>query len=195
MSRVKTNLTDEPFVQRWSRRKKQTERAEPEQTPKTIGSDQASAEPSELESATKSFEQLTDADMPALDSLDEHSDYRPFFAPNVSAELRRLALRKLFHQPVFNIRDGLCEYDDDYTQFEPLGNIVTADMKFMQELAERRERERAEALAQADGSESNRVSEAETDTVSEASTPDQQTTLGEQTDEQPTNPQQDTAKV
>ncbi|MCH7880022.1 MAG: DUF3306 domain-containing protein, partial [Proteobacteria bacterium] len=50
--------------------------------------------------------------------------------------LRNLALRKLFSAPSFNIRDGLDEYDEDYTYFEKLGDIVTADMKHQIELKE-----------------------------------------------------------
>ncbi len=38
-------------------------------------------------------------------------------------------MRKLFHSPKFNVRDGLDDYDLDYTNPEPLGNIVTAEMR------------------------------------------------------------------
>ena len=43
--------------------------------------------------------------------------------------LRKKALARLFHSPKFNIRDGLDDYDDDYTTYKPLGNIVTAEMR------------------------------------------------------------------
>lgn len=125
-------MTKEPFLQRWSRLKQQDEEVI-EESVEFESNLPAVSEPD--------FSELTDADMPALDSLDKDSDYRPFFAPKVSVELRRLALRKLFQQPVFNARDGLCEYDDDYTQFEPLGDTITADMKYLQELAEQRSAE------------------------------------------------------
>jgi predicted phage gp36 major capsid-like protein len=42
---------------------------------------------------------------------------------------------------VFNIRDGLDEYDEDYTYFEKLGDIVTCDMKHHIEMKEQKERE------------------------------------------------------
>ncbi|MEZ5594545.1 MAG: DUF3306 domain-containing protein [Gammaproteobacteria bacterium] len=100
--------------------------------------------PEHAGSTEKPFEQLDDNDMPPLDSLGEKSDYRAFFAPKVSAELRRLALRKLFHSPKFNIRDGLDDFDDDYTYFEPLGDTVTADMKHMQAVAQKRAELQAE---------------------------------------------------
>jgi len=92
---------------------------------------------------------LTDADMPDLDSLGEDSDFTGFMSPGVSDKLRNLALRKLFHAPVFNIRDGLDEYDEDYTSFEKLGDIVTCDMKHQIEVQERKLREALEAENQA----------------------------------------------
>jgi hypothetical protein len=91
---------------------------------------------------------LTDADMPALDTLDEHSDFSGFLSPGVSDSLRKLALRKLFSSAGFNIRDGLDDYDEDFTSFTPLGDIVTSDMKHRAEVAE--ERRRAAAAAQAE---------------------------------------------
>ncbi len=60
----------------------------------------------------------------------------------VSDELRNLALRKLFRAPVFNIRDGLDEYDDDFTQFEKLGDIVTSDMKHRIEMEQQKLQEK-----------------------------------------------------
>ena len=39
---------------------------------------------------------LTDADMPPIETLTEDSDYTGFMSPEVSEELRKLALRKLF---------------------------------------------------------------------------------------------------
>lgn len=90
--------------------------------------------------------------IPPIESLNENSDYSRFMAPDIGADLRRLALKKLFKAPVFGIRDGLDDYDDDFTSFEALGNIVTADMKFHQdrkELAEQTARDEEERLAQA----------------------------------------------
>ena len=76
---------------------------------------------------------LCDEDMPALDSLDEDSDYSGFLSPGVSEKLRKLALHKLFHGQSFNLCDGLDDYDEEFTSFEKLGDIVTADMRFQME--------------------------------------------------------------
>ena len=80
---------------------------------------------------------LTDADMPPLESLGEDDDYSGFMSTGVSEELRNLALRKLFRSAKFNVVDGLNDYDDDFTNFEPLGDIITSDMRHQMEVAGR----------------------------------------------------------
>ena len=86
---------------------------------------------------------LTDADMPPVEGLDFGSDFSGFLSPKVSDALRRAALRKLFHSPALNVVDGLDEYADDFTQFEPLGDLITADMKHQMVQALEREKEAA----------------------------------------------------
>lgn len=88
---------------------------------------------------------LTDADMPDIETLTEESDFSPFMSPGVSDELRKLALRKLFSASVFNERDGLDEYDDDFTTFEKLGDIVTSDMKHQMEMQQKKLQEQLDA--------------------------------------------------
>ena len=86
----------------------------------------------------------TDADMPSLDTLDAESDYTGFLSPKVSETLRRAALRKLFHSARFNIVDGLDEYAEDFTSFESLGDIVTADMRHLIDVEARKKVEALE---------------------------------------------------
>lgn len=125
----------ETFLGRWSRRK-QHARTKPEDgaavEPPVPASDVPSAEDQSPERV------LTDEDMPPLDSLDSDSDYGGFLSPGVSEKLRHAALRKLFLSPKFNFVDGLDDYADDFTVFEPLGDIITADMRHQMELAEER---------------------------------------------------------
>ncbi len=83
---------------------------------------------SDLDSAPAPI--LTDADMPDVETLNAESDFSPFLSKGVSKELRNLALKKLFFSGKFSARDGLDDYDDDFTKFEPLGDTVTSDMKF-----------------------------------------------------------------
>lgn len=87
---------------------------------------------------------LTDADMPPIESLSSDSDLSMFFSEGVSAAVKKAALRHVFMQPGYNVRDGLNDYDGDYTSFEPLGDTITSDMKWH---TARKERERLEKLA------------------------------------------------
>jgi hypothetical protein len=115
------------FLRRWSEGKTQARELEGQQGPEV-------REPlSELPAR-----ELSDADMPPLESLNEHSDYRGFFSPKVSETLRRQALRKLFHSPGFNVTDGLDIYQEDYTRFADLGEIITQDMRHRLEVEAKR---------------------------------------------------------
>ena len=139
----------ESALSRWSRRKQEAVKTPPvdEQVP-AAATDASLTVPLADEVVPEPIP-LTDADMPDIDSLAEDSDFTGFMSPGVSDELRNLALRKLFHAPVFNIRDGLDEYDEDYTSFEKLGDIVTCDMKHQIEVQERKRREALEQEDQA----------------------------------------------
>ena len=92
---------------------------------------------------------LTDAHMPPLDSLTENSDFSGFLSPGVSEELRKLAVRKLFRSAIFNDRDGLDDYDEDFRNFAALGDHITSDMKHRMELDEQRKRRAQEAETEA----------------------------------------------
>ena len=133
--------TEPDFVSRWSRLKHESNQA-PQQTEDhpAISGDAAS-----VSDKTDNRQVLTDADMPDISSLTFDSVFSDFMSPGVSEKLRKRALRKLFHSDVFNIRDGLDDYDGDYTQFEKLGDIVTSDMHHQMEMEARR---RAEQLLQ-----------------------------------------------
>lgn len=115
---------DEGFLGRWSRRKSEAAREiepTPVSPPEATGPEASDAEPEKV---------LTDEDMPPIEELGEESDYSGFLSSGVSEQLRKTALRKLFHSAKFNVCDGLDDYAEDYTKFEPLGDIVTADMKY-----------------------------------------------------------------
>jgi hypothetical protein len=152
----------ESRLSRWSRRKQQTaeetqkedvalELTEQERPENEI---QAALNEDQLQVETQE-PVLSDADMEPVETLTENSDFSKFMSPGVSDELRNLALRKMFQAPSFNIRDGLDEYDEDYTSFEKLGDIVTADMRHQMEMEAKRkleaeEKEVAEAEAMPD---------------------------------------------
>lgn len=117
------------FVSRWSRRKLDARKQDTEEKSNVV-EEQAPSVPVPPP--------LTDADMPPIEDLTPDSDYSGFLSPEVSDELRKLALRKLFQGAEFNIRDGLDDYDSDYTSFTKLGDIITADMKHQMEQEARR---------------------------------------------------------
>ena len=134
---------EEPFISRWSRLKARArEQAAPvaeagaappqaqaaEDTPPQAASQQ-SAPPQTAPPQAAPTQAAPPPELPDIDLLGEDSDYSAFLAEGVDATLRRKALRKLFHSPKFNVLDGLDDYMGDYTQFEPLGSIVTADMR------------------------------------------------------------------
>ncbi len=140
----------ESVLSRWSRRKLEADMSESADENNLVEPGIEANEavvPDAVEAESKPG--LTDADMPDIESLDENSDFSAFMSEGVSDELRNLALRKLFKAPLFNIRDGLDEYDEDYTSFEKLGDIITSDMKHQIEMKEQKLREAmAEEAAQ-----------------------------------------------
>jgi hypothetical protein len=133
----------EPFLSRWSRRKAQAREGmepgepEPEAAADTDGGnardpDNPGGRPDSENDSDNDGDPppaTEAAELPPLESLDEDSDYSAFLAADVAPDLRRQALRKLFHSPKFNLRDGLDDYDLDYSNPEPLGNVITAEMR------------------------------------------------------------------
>ena len=107
------------FYSRWSMRKQESKTAVAEKP-----DDETPATPVDAEAIPSPG----DEEMPPLEALDERSDYSGFLSPEVSDELRRLALRKLFHTADFNVCDGLDDYAEDFNGFEKLGEIITSDM-------------------------------------------------------------------
>ncbi len=135
---------EEGFLTRWSRRKTLSRQGEelPEPEAGTDGEDPQAAltvqEPRPVPGAgaPENPEEGSDAaadeevELPPLESLGEDSDYSAFLRGGVPTDLKQKALRKLFHSPKFNIRDGLDDYDWDMSNPEPLGSVITAEMRY-----------------------------------------------------------------
>lgn len=117
---------DESFLARWSRRKHRAE-DEPVEANTPVVTDTAHPSADDPTSAP------TDEDMPPIESLGDDDDYSGFLSPGVSEALRRRALKRLFLSSKFNVTDGLDDYAEDFTQFAPLGDVVTADMRHRME--------------------------------------------------------------
>ena len=156
------------FLSRWSRRKALRQEELDEAT--LSGTEEVASAASD--SAEDKAPLPTDEDLPPIESLGEDDNYGDFLSPKVSEKLRKAALRKLFHGAGFNIRDGLDDYDEDFTLFEPLGDIVTADMRHREEMLERKAREAAAAAKKTDGKEQQIAVNAESQSEQEPATPE-----------------------
>lgn len=122
---------DESFMHRWSRRKLETTGAAT--VPEPVGTDQRQSDDHDPAGGSDDPQVRADAvELPPVESLDADSDYSGFLSPEVDEALQRAALRKLFHMPGFNVTDGLDDYAEDFTSFEPLGDLVTHEMKRFQ---------------------------------------------------------------
>ena len=130
-------MEKEGFASRWSRRKKEVaNEAVVEDTPE-IQEEPVIDEATLAEQRLEKVNALTDKDMPDIETLNENSDFSGFMSTGVSEALRKMALQKLFHGKSYNVRDGLDEYDDDYTSFEKLDpKVITCDMKHILEVEE-----------------------------------------------------------
>jgi hypothetical protein len=132
-------LEQEEFLARWSKRKalarEGVELPEPDNDvaqddePEAGDADETAAAPHQGADGQGEDAPAAVPELPPIESLGEDSDYAPFLAAGVPADVQRKALRKLFRSPKFNVRDGLNDYDLDYSSPEPLGNIVTAEMR------------------------------------------------------------------
>ncbi len=152
-------IQQENLLSRWSRRKQQTA-SESKQEDLVVALKQQNLTAAEIDNRISAASELkesrpllTDEDMPAIETLHEESDFSGFMSSGVSDELRNLALKKLFKAPSFNVRDGLDEYDEDYTSFVKLGDIVTCDMKHQIEMeAKKKLEQEAKKLTENDTS-------------------------------------------
>jgi hypothetical protein len=86
------------FLTRWARLKRQ---AETEKPPEKV-------------------DPTPPADLPPVDSLTFESDFTAYLRANVEESVKRAALKKLLHDPRFNVMDGLDTYIDDYTKNDPI---------------------------------------------------------------------------
>lgn len=102
----------ERFLSRWSRRKLDVAKEAAAPTP--VPAPPAAASPAVVQGATK-------PELPSVDTLKGlASEYKEFLRPEVDEKLRQAALKKLFHDPHFNVMDGLDTYIDDYSKPDPI---------------------------------------------------------------------------
>jgi hypothetical protein len=136
----------EEFLSRWSRRKKEAREQPAEQKPVAV----------------TPANQETVPVLPPVEGLNMDSDFRGFLNPKVDESLRRAALNKLFHEPHFNVMDGLDTYIDDYSVSDPIPEAMLKSMKQAQDIIVAGEERRAEAkkLEEAEQQEAERLAAA-----------------------------------
>jgi len=115
----------QPFLARWSRRKLESAKETAAPKPATPSPSGGSSAPTAagLPPAPK-------PEPPPIDSLQGlASEYRDFLHPDVDEKLRQVALKKLFHDPHFNVMDGLDTYIDDYSKPDPIPEEMLEGLK------------------------------------------------------------------
>jgi hypothetical protein len=112
------------FLSRWSRLKRESETIAAEAPPLKPVASPAQVPVADVGAAPEPVE------LPPIESITLDSDLTPFFRPGVDAQLRRLALRKLFQEPHFNVMDGLDVYIDDYNKSDPLPESMLKELRF-----------------------------------------------------------------
>jgi hypothetical protein len=129
----------EHFFSRWSQRKQAVAKglpvaepaipASPVESSELTGSSQSlqssKVGPQELASGASEAKsgELPAKPLPSLDdarALTPNSDFQPFMRPGVTADVRNVAMKKLFTDPHFNVMDGLDIYIGDYNTPDPM---------------------------------------------------------------------------
>ncbi|HEX9181637.1 MAG TPA: DUF3306 domain-containing protein [Burkholderiales bacterium] len=119
----------EAFLSRWSRRKQEQARVAP-----------ATGAPAEAHAK--------DAQAPALppvDKLTPESDFAPFMHPKVAQAVRRVALKKLFADPHFNVPDLNEAYSGDWTGGDPISEELLKTLNQARTVLYREEEEAKQA--------------------------------------------------
>lgn len=117
--------TEEPFLQRWARRKADAAKPTAEQAAsETAGVDATTIETAALPQTPEARpedkrgepEEIDLSALPDIDSLDADSDFSVFMRNGIPEALQKRALQKLWRlDPAFSHIDGLLEYGEDFT--------------------------------------------------------------------------------
>jgi hypothetical protein len=139
-------MPEEGFFHRWARRKAEVASiqedarpaaplplAEPARRVATPSRPHAGAEAGrdQMPSGSDTNSDGAARKLPTLDdvaALTADSDYSAFVMRGVDKSLQRLAMKKLFSDPHFNVMDGLDIYIDDYNQPSPVSAAMLASL-------------------------------------------------------------------
>ncbi len=135
-------MSDDNFLSRWSRLKKQSRAPQPAAEAPVAAPPPAS--PPQTQPADAEPGAGEPRPLPPVESLTPESDFSPFMKDEVDESLRRVALKKLFGDPRFNVMDGLDVYIDDYSKPDPLPEGWLAKMSQVARLGAYQEPDPAE---------------------------------------------------
>ena len=119
----------EAFLSRWSRLKQEQPREAP------LPEDEKGDAPAPA--------------LPPVENLTAASDFTPFMHPKVTDALRRLALKKLFADPHFNVPDLNEAYSGDWTGGDPISEELLKTLNQARTVLFREEEEQKKKDAEA----------------------------------------------
>ena len=111
------------FLSRWSRRKQDAREGKPAQQEPAV---EAAMPPPETAPAPEPVVAAAPEPTPPPPTLEDvkalnfDSDFKRFVAPDVDPQVKTAAVKKLFADPRFNVRDPMDVYADDYSIPDPL---------------------------------------------------------------------------
>ena len=116
-------MADDNFLSRWSRRKQEVKAGKPvEAEPPVEAAPEPTAPPAIMQvPGTEPLPEKPPA--PTIEdvrTLTFESDFKRFVAPDVAADVKNAAVKKLFADPRFNVRDMMDVYADDYSIPDPI---------------------------------------------------------------------------
>ena len=110
---------DQNPLSRWSRRKLEQKKLEQEK---------AQAELQAKQSVAARQPEQEPAPLPPVESLTPQSDFTGFMQPKVQDSVRRIALKKLFADPHFNIPDAFEPFSGDWTVGEAISPAMLKEL-------------------------------------------------------------------
>jgi hypothetical protein len=127
-------MSEEGFFRRWSRLKTGAEAAEarPAPPPAPLPVQPPAAARAEPDAPARPLPTLEDAAR-----LTPDADFSAFVSKDVDKSVQRLALKKLFADPHFNVVDGLDMYMSDYNKPSPLAPAMLAALRHAPGVLER----------------------------------------------------------
>jgi hypothetical protein len=114
-------MAAESFFRRWARLKGGEGGAETAALPSQARNESSAAHADPLATPLPTMDDVV--------RLTTDSDYSAFVAKGVDKAVQRMAMKKLFADPHFNIMDGLDIYIDDYNKPDPVSAAMLASLK------------------------------------------------------------------